>query len=88
MSTWFAKKLAGETTPTTAPTPPVPPPPPESLTDALRDPAFRRGGEASRTENSRCPSCASTNYFSRSNANATPRCYDCGHPIHQRGTGL
>jgi hypothetical protein len=36
-----------------------------------------------------CPSCASTNYHAHPDApNARARCYDCGYPISQSGTGV
>lgn len=95
MSSWFAKRLGADpsevraNTPPASANPPVPQPTqnPESLTEALRDPAFRRGGEASKTELASCPGCGSTNYFSRASVQAKPRCYDCGFPIQQRGSG-
>jgi len=41
---------------------------------------------ASATNTSRCPGCGSGNYGSAS-PEARPRCYDCGYPISQTGTG-
>jgi hypothetical protein len=34
----------------------------------------------------RCPGCGSGNYGSVQGA--TPRCYDCGYPLQQSGSGL
>ncbi len=35
----------------------------------------------------RCPNCASGNYGG-STPETRPRCYDCGYPITQSGTGM
>jgi hypothetical protein len=43
-----------------------------------------RIGSAGQTQ--RCPECSSNNYMAVSNA--APRCYDCGYPIVQSGSGL
>lgn len=43
-----------------------------------------RGGMAHRTEKTPCPSCGSSRFFSRGNANSrsgapSPHCFDCGY---------
>lgn len=56
---------------------------PSSLSEGLRTGATR-GGEATRKETLRCPSCGSNYVFSRSGggmlngATPAPRCYECG----------
>lgn len=48
------------------------------------------GGEATRTETSRCPNCGGDHFFSRSNAGSmvAPRCYDCGYTQGRQMQGL
>ena len=41
----------------------------------------------SATSAARCPACRSGNYAGAT-PEARPRCYDCGYPITQTGTGL
>lgn len=45
---------------------------------------YWQGGEATRTENHRCPSCGGTHFFSRSQGAhrgpaPAPMCFDCGY---------
>lgn len=42
---------------------------------------------ASATSVSRCPGCGSGNYGGAT-PESRPRCYDCGYPITQSGTGM
>lgn len=42
---------------------------------------------ASATSQSRCPGCGSGNYGS-ADPSARARCYDCGYPIQQSGSGV
>jgi len=42
---------------------------------------------ASATSPSRCPNCSSGNY-GRSTPETAARCYDCGYPIQQSGSGM
>ena len=42
---------------------------------------------ASATSPERCPNCASGNY-GRTTPESRARCYDCGYPITQSGTGM
>jgi len=51
------------------------------------DPALAgRRLPASATSPSRCPNCSSGNY-GKMTAETAPRCYDCGYPIQQSGSG-
>jgi hypothetical protein len=90
-SNWWANKLG--TTPTNQPqqqqprqftTPPTQQPtqpyyPQEQIQD-------RRLPESATTIN-RCPGCGSGNYGSGA-PGVRARCYDCGYPITQTGTGM
>lgn len=38
------------------------------------------------TQSPRCPGCGSSNYGGT--AESRPRCYDCGYPIQQSGSGV
>jgi hypothetical protein len=83
-SSWWNSKLGGQ--PSQDSRPPVMPP-------AYQQPAVPQ--PPARTANlpmsagvaDRCPNCASGNY-----GGATPesrkRCYDCGYPIQQSGSGM
>lgn len=43
----------------------------------------------SKHETGNCPGCMSANYHAHPEApNARPRCYDCGYPITQSGSGV
>lgn len=42
--------------------------------------------QQARPETPRCPSCRSGNYGGT--AETRPRCYDCGYPIQQSGSGM
>ena len=85
MSDWWSRKLAN--TPNTQPattqnraTPPVVQPAPMTHTpsgNALPQSAMNA---------SRCPNCSSGNY-GKSTPEARARCYDCGYPIQQSGSG-
>lgn len=83
---WWANKLTGQPPsypPVQQPVyqtpalhqyePPVPPQPP------VQPPASASA--------SRCPGCGSGNYGG-STPESRPRCYDCGYPITQSGTGV
>jgi hypothetical protein len=91
---WYAKKLSGQK-PTT--TPPVSPPKPVTYVpqvqtpnvqvsyDQKEDQLVTRAMSAKETEN--CPGCYSGNYFAPMGTQRK-RCYDCGYPIVQAGTGV
>lgn len=95
MSTWWDKKL-GVSIPVTSTPPTNPPrgevyrPSPQSPNtqvsyDAPTDRVVTKKAMSSR-EVELCPACNSGNYMS--NVGARKRCYDCGYPIQQSGTGV
>ena len=93
-SNWWANKLGG--TPNTTPTPATAPPPgnvyratpgaPNTPVnyDPNQDQLVTRAQSARIAD--RCPGCNSGNYMSSPNG-GRPRCYDCGYPLVQAGTG-
>lgn len=95
MSDWWARKL-GSPGPRPS-TPPVRPEPraPVRVTsqqahglpveyDAEQDALTTKARSA--RETARCPECLSENYFAAPGSSYT-RCYDCGYPIVQSGSG-
>jgi len=86
MSDWWSKKLGtNTTTPQSTPyipqnTPPVVQPAPQTHT-----PSGNRLPESAMSS-SRCPHCGSGNY-GKSSPDTRARCYECGYPIQQSGTG-
>lgn len=85
-SNWWANKLGG--TPQTQPqqqqpTYPATTPQPVYLPPDVRDHRL----PASATEASSCPGCGSGNY-GRTSPEAKARCYDCGYPLVQSGSGM
>lgn len=92
---WWANKLGGgaNTTPSTpATTPPpgnvyraVPGAPNTPVNyDPNQDQLVTKAQSARSAD--RCPGCGSGNYMS-SPTGGRPRCYDCGYPLIQAGTG-
>ena len=92
---WWAAKLGGQK-PTTTSTPATSPSPGNVYratpgapnTQVNYDPnqdQLVTKAQSARTSD-RCPGCGSGNYMS-SPAGGRPRCYDCGYPIVQAGTG-
>jgi hypothetical protein len=91
---WWAKKLG--TTPSQQNTPPISPPtpnvyrPPQQSPniqvsyDQQQDQLVTRAQSARDAE--RCPGCMSGNYMAPVGTQRK-RCYDCGYPIVQSGTG-
>lgn len=88
-SNWWASKL-GTPAPAVAPTPPYSPPQPVPFNPVPQQPM---PGEAhqrlpqSATLASRCPGCNSGNY-GKSSPEHQARCYDCGYPVVQAGSGM
>ena len=78
---WFANKLG---TPRPQQTPPqyVAPQPATYVPSQYNYPPSQQVTQQA----PRCPGCGSGNYGSVQNA--TPRCYDCGWPLQQSGSGL
>ena len=89
-SSWWANKL-GSQTPARTESPSVPPAPsypaqtpqPPAVNPELEN----RRLPASATSPERCPNCASGNY-GRTTPESRARCYDCGYPIVQSGSGI
>lgn len=85
-SNWWASKMG-----TTAPTPPTPPVAPPQT--PVYNPVPQQPQEQpqrlpqSATTSSRCPGCGSGNYGSVT-PESKARCYDCGYPIQQSGSGV
>lgn len=84
-SNWWANKLG--TQPQTN-LPPVAPPPPQF--NQPPQPAYQNPNPRlpqSSATNTRCPGCGGPN-FGGATPESRPRCYDCGYPIVQSGTGV
>lgn len=92
---WWANKLgtqsAPRSTPATGPAPSnvyratVNQPTVRVDYDAAQDQLVSKAVSARSSES--CPSCFSGNYMSAPGSNTMKRCYDCGYPIVQSGTG-
>jgi len=87
-SDWYARKLGTPNVPaaprTLPPTQPLTPAwtPPEQAQEPSRLPE-------SAVNASRCPGCGSGNYGKSAMApEAKARCYDCGYPVVQSGSGV
>lgn len=83
MSNWYTRRLSGaqhKSGPPPAAPPPPPPPPPQQPTPHTQRPQ-------SSMDDSRCPSCSSTNYMAPQGTQ-NKRCFDCGYPIVQAGSGI
>lgn len=82
-SSWWANKLG-----TQQPAQPVPPlQPSQPMQPNFTQPVQNSTPPVAYTPIDRCPGCGSGNY-----GGATPesrkRCYDCGYPIQQSGSGM
>ena len=94
---WWSKKLGGQggapksPMPPTGPAPQVPyiAPPQQPNVQVNYDPdtdqVTRRAQSSKLTDH--CPECNSGNYFAPRGTQRM-RCYDCGYPIQQQGSGL
>jgi hypothetical protein len=93
-SDWYARKLGAS--PATPP-PPVQQPPayvqqqqqqvvqPQAEEELVYAP---KGATHLRvSKEGTCPECDSTNYMTPPGTQAKPRCYDCGYPLVQSGSG-
>lgn len=82
-SDWWAKQLS---TPAAPPQPPqyMPQVPVAQPQQPVAQPQYL---PASATSSDRCPACRSGNYGGAT-PEARPRCYDCGYPLTQTGTGM
>mgnify|MGYP006284106419 CR=1 FL=1 len=91
---WWAKKLGTpgqrSTTPPTSPPPgnvyrpPAPVQNPQVAYDPQQDQLVTRAQSAKMLD--RCPGCGSGNYMAPMGTKLQ-RCYDCGYPLVQSGTG-
>ena len=84
MSNWWADKL-GTTQPRATNLPPMPP---SQQPMTMAPPAVTQQPNLpqSAVQVSSCPECRSRNYGSFEGARA--RCYDCGYPLKQSGSGF
>lgn len=98
MSNWWANRLQSQggpqsrTRPTNLPArqqrpqyQQQPPPPPEEEPAPVQPSSQRR--PPSSMQDDHCPSCGSGNYMAAPGSNYH-RCYECGYPIVQSGTGV
>jgi len=83
---WFAKKLNNPPVQPNYPQPPVPYVAPQPATYAQPPQPQYPPAQQVTPQAPRCPGCGSGNYGS--SEGAKPRCYDCGYPIQQSGSGL
>lgn len=92
---WWSKQLGNNGTPRQAPPPTAPAPyqpyvPPSQQPnvqvnyDPDNDQLVSKAASARR--NDRCPECMSGNYFAPQGTQRM-RCYDCGYPVMQTGSG-
>lgn len=86
MSSWWADKLGQAVPPRSSNIPPAPPSqqPMSAMPLPVQNP--QPNLPPSSVNASFCPDCRSKNYGSFDGAK--PRCYDCGYPIRQTGSGL
>lgn len=91
MSNWYAKRLAGGVP--QAP-PPAHMPPPRPVQPPPQPAAHTQRPTPSSLQTTHCPSCGSGNYMKVGMAASAQgsfdvmRCYDCGYPKEQMGTGV
>lgn len=91
-SNWWANKI-GAPVPNQVPsTPPYSPPQPQPFNPGVPQsplPESQPRLPESAQTSSRCPGCGSGNYGKSAMApEARARCYDCGYPVVQAGTGM
>lgn len=92
-NSWWANKLGGQQ-PAPQYTPPQTPPVsypaqsyPQQQPPVVNPELQGHRIPQSATSSERCPNCASGNY-GRSTPESRARCYDCGYPIQQSGSGV
>ena len=89
-SNWWADRLGSAQRP--SPTPPLTPPAPlpyNPVPQPQMPPQEAQRLPQSAQTASRCPGCGSGNYGSSAMApEAKARCYDCGYPVIQSGSGV
>lgn len=102
MGNWFLDRMAPNTPQAPTPTRPVPsaipvqvPPstranyPAQTQTQAQEE-TYRPSKPLASNEAGVCPECRSGNYmpFRDPRGNTLNRCYDCGYPVIQQGSGM
>lgn len=83
-SNWWANKLNGQQPQRPASTPQYVAPQPATYVQP-QQPQYPPSQQAT-PQAPRCPNCGSGNYGGAT-PEARPRCYDCGYPITQSGSG-
>lgn len=86
---WFVGKLGASTPPQTpvTPTPMTAPPTIPPFTPPTQQPEQEPRLPQSAKQSAYCPECRSSNYGSPA-PEIKARCYDCGYPVVQSGSGL
>jgi hypothetical protein len=89
-SNWWADKLGAQQQPaaprSVTPQQPTSYPPTQQQPPYLPPEVRNHQLPISATTASRCPGCGSGNYTG--GGENKPRCYDCGYPIQQSGSGI
>lgn len=83
-SNWWAQKLGTQPQQTATPAPAYVAPQPGQYA-APQQPMYPPS-QQTQTSAPRCPGCGSGNYGGTAETRA--RCYDCGYPIEQSGSGV
>jgi hypothetical protein len=89
-SNWWANKLGTQPAAPNypSPTPPIAPPQPLPYNPVPQPQMPPQAAPEASREATRCPGCGSGNYGRSALApEAKARCYDCGYPIQQSGSG-
>lgn len=85
MSDWWSKKLGTNITPQNTQSAPQSTPPVAQPAPMTHTPSGNRLPQSAMNSSS-CPHCGSGNY-GKSSPDTRARCYDCGYPLQQSGTG-
>jgi hypothetical protein len=84
-NSWWANKL-GTQAPTQGSSPLVMPPSAAAMTP-YQPPRLPQTTAPASAMAARCPNCSSGNYGGNT-MESRPRCYDCGYPLQQSGSGV
>lgn len=84
---WWSQKLGGPQPESTPPTQPYQPPQQQPQQPQYAPPQQEQRTPASARNSGSCPECGSGNY-GKVTQESRARCYDCGYPITQSGTGV
>lgn len=85
-NSWWANKLSGQAPQPRQDNMPPMPPSQQPMSPAPQSYPRQPNLPPSSSQTSSCPECRSTNYGSVEGAK--PRCYECGYPIRQSGSGM